>query len=178
MYKNMNEAIEDADMPVFKNGVWVDEETGLEICVSAPKKAKKTLSVHALDARSRAKLLGAKALKGTPKQKEWAEKIRAEKLAEMHLEEAQKLCGSSAVLSSASFWINNRSKKFTFDDAVETMQQLRALNEKHYDTLARTCSVAAKDAARKEIISFYKSCKVVLDGEFPTLTLQKILESI
>lgn len=149
-----------------------------DCCGSNTTKQRAKISGKAQAARDNASLFGGKALTGTLKQKEWAEQIRFEKLSAMPLYEAQKLCGASAVLNSASFWINNRNKKFTFGDAVETIIQLRALNEKYSDTLSRTGKVSDKDFARKEIFNFYKTCNVILDGEFPTLPLQTILSSI
>ena len=155
-------------------GVSFETNSEMDVCKSCvtnhTQRNKASLSERAIEKRNIAKMFGGKALTGTVKQKEWAEKIRAEKLAALSEDEAIKIC--------TAFWINNRNKTFTFDDAVETIEQLRELNDKHYNTLARTCSTASKNAARKEIIEFYKNCNVVLDGEFPTFKLQTILASI
>lgn len=65
-------------------------------------------SIH--DARSIAKAFGGKALKGTAKQKEWAEKIRASKIDGMSAEDAELVCDPSGLLTHAHFWIEHRDK--------------------------------------------------------------------
>ncbi len=74
---SFKEWYENADMPEKdKDGNWVDLETG-----HAYKSSYTTstlVSDKTLEIRKEAKKFGANALKGTLKQKEWAEKIRLE----------------------------------------------------------------------------------------------------
>ena len=60
--------------------------------------------------RDVAKFFGGKALQGTKKQKEWAEKIRAEKLGQMTPEQALMACDPGGLLTHSKFWIENRKK--------------------------------------------------------------------
>lgn len=98
---------EEADMPEKIDGVWVDVETGVPYQPASPKSS---MSQQAQTARATAKQLGGKALKGTAKQKEWAEKIRAEKLAAMTEEAAELICDPNGLCTHSKFWIENRSK--------------------------------------------------------------------
>lgn len=104
---NFREWYEDADMPEIVEGQWVDLETGLPYR-KAPA-ARTTLSAKAQDARAVAKAFGGKALTGTAKQKEWAEKIRAEKLNAMSVEQAELVADPTNILQAAKFWIENRT---------------------------------------------------------------------
>jgi hypothetical protein len=54
-----------------------------------------------------AKFFGGKSLKGTEKQKKWAENIRENILNSVTLEQAQILC-TCQLFFKADFWINNR----------------------------------------------------------------------
>ena len=54
-------------------------------------------------------MFGMKALKGTQKQREWAEKIRASKLAQMSFEQIA-LVSEKPNAIYAKFWIENRTK--------------------------------------------------------------------
>ncbi|MBK7543185.1 MAG: hypothetical protein IPI57_15825 [Candidatus Competibacteraceae bacterium] len=58
-------------------------------------------SIH--DARSIAKAFGGKALKGTAKQKEWAEKIRASKIDGMSAEDAELCLRSERAIDPRAF---------------------------------------------------------------------------
>jgi hypothetical protein len=98
---------DDADMPTLVDGRWVDLETGIPY--SSAKPARTILSGKALDARAVAKAFGGKALAGTAKQKEWAEKIRAEKLIQMTAEQAALVADPTNILQNAKFWIENRA---------------------------------------------------------------------
>lgn len=93
-------------MPTLENGMWVDLETGIPY--TDHRHVRKGLSVKAQDARAVAKQFGGKALTGSERQKEWAEKIRAEKLAQMNEEQAALVCSPTNILQSAKFWIENR----------------------------------------------------------------------
>lgn len=104
-----------ADMPEKRDGQWVDIETGLAYDESVDystgrPRARRQLSAKAQDARAVAKLFGGRALKGTAKQKEWAEKIRAEKLAEMTEDQAEMACDTNGLLTNAKFWIEQRAR--------------------------------------------------------------------
>ena len=164
-----SEWYENADMPTkLEDGTWVDLETGLPFDSSTVyAKVRKSISAKAQDARNIAKAFGGKALKGTAKQKEWAEKIRAEKLAKMQFEDAVDIVTVGGFLDSAKFWIENRDKNFTLPVVLEEFKKLKDLRAKHYDVLARTGSVADKNAARAEIINTIKLLKVKVVHPFP-----------
>ena len=105
---NFQAWIDSADMPERNSaGQWVDLETGLLYKPTAPRA---NLSTKAQDARAVAKFFGGKALTGTAAQKEWAEKIRAEKLGEMTQDQAEMACDPAGLLKTAKFWIEQRAK--------------------------------------------------------------------
>jgi hypothetical protein len=104
---NFTQWLEEADMPEFVNGQWIDLETGIPYTPSSAV-SRAVLSIKAQNARVVAKTFGGKALKGTAKQKEWAEKIRAEKLTQMTAEQAEMACDPNGLLTAAKFWIGNR----------------------------------------------------------------------
>ncbi|WEV50235.1 hypothetical protein OZX61_12875 (plasmid) [Acinetobacter sp. ESL0695] len=107
-----------ADMPQKQqNGIWVDLETGLTFNPAQEKVKQFTLSQKAEDARNLAKSFGGKALTGTAKQKEWAEKIRASKLKNMAFEHATLVCDKNGLLNNSKFWIENR------DNSAEEIAQ-------------------------------------------------------
>lgn len=83
---------------------------------------KSKLSARAAVARGTAKLFGGRALTGTPKQREWGEKIRASKIKgerggpfepqnTMTDEQVLLACSPTGVGRSAHFWIENRDRK-------------------------------------------------------------------
>jgi hypothetical protein len=117
-----------ADMP-FKdeNGVWYDLEDGLAYdkdfnYTNNKKSLKQHISSKAQACRDKAKFLGGKALKGTKKQKEWAEKIRAEKLDKGFNDETMQCLLKNSNYSHAKFWINNRNKTNNqIDELVDTI---------------------------------------------------------
>ena len=159
----------EADMPTkLEDGTWVDLETGLPFDSGVVyAKVRKSISNKAQDARNIAKAFGGKALKGTAKQKEWAEKIRAEKLAKMQFEDAVDIVTVGGFLDLAKFWIENRDKNFTLSVVLEEFKKLKDLRVKHYDTLARSGLVSDKNAAKAEIINTIKSLKVKVVHPFP-----------
>lgn len=116
MTTNFQTWIDQADMPERRDGVWVDLETGLkydpsiDYATGTARAPRKTVSAKAQDARAVAKMFGGKALKGTAKQKEWAEKIRAEKLAQMSESQAEMACDPLGLLTHSKFWIENRTR--------------------------------------------------------------------
>jgi hypothetical protein len=93
-----------ADMPSVQDGKWVDLETGLTYADYFEAVTKKELAQK----REHAKKIGLKALKGSQKQKEWAEKIRKEILSAMDNETAKMFTGET--FHSSKFWIDNREK--------------------------------------------------------------------
>lgn len=100
--------IENADMPELVSGEWVDLETGLPFSAySAPRWIP---SEKAKAARDTAKFFGGKALQGSARQKEWAEKIRAQVLQSVTLEQAVMLCDPRGLAKHSKFWIENRDK--------------------------------------------------------------------
>lgn len=102
-----------ADMPERDSNGWYDMESGLRydssVKYNPAKSTNKKLSEKAQAARGTAKFFGGKALKGTAKQKEWAEKIRAEKLASMTEDQAEMVCDPVGLLTNSKFWIENRT---------------------------------------------------------------------
>lgn len=119
-----------ADMPEKKDGLWVDLETGLPYdssidYLTGAKRIRRQLSSKAQDARSIAKMFGGRALKGTTKQKEWAEKIRAEKLSSMNEDQAEMSCDPNGLLTNSKFWIENRDKRGS--EIGEFVQEQKAL---------------------------------------------------
>lgn len=63
---------------------------------------------RAAKSRKAAKLLGAKALKGSAKQKAWGEQLRSKFLAFAENEKALEMVISSAITQTAKFWIETR----------------------------------------------------------------------
>lgn len=105
-----------ADMPEKKDGQWVDLETGLpynhnvDYATGEKRSSRRPLSDKAQDARAVAKQYGGRALKGTAKQKEWAEKIRAEKVTQMTDDQAEMACDPKGLLTNSKFWIEQRER--------------------------------------------------------------------
>ena len=108
--------VEQDDMPEFIDGAWVDLETGIpydpnfDYAANAPRAPRQMVSQKAQDARAVAKTFGGRALKGTAAQKEWAEKIRAEKLAGMTDDQAAMACDPNGLLTHSKFWIEQRTR--------------------------------------------------------------------
>ena len=113
---------EEADMPEKVNGKWVDLETGIP-CASATPKF--TMSSEAKSARAIAKFFGGKALAGTARQKNWAEKIRAEKIQNMDADAAVLIVDPNGLCVHSKFWIENRAKSAAeFEKFVTTQKSL------------------------------------------------------
>lgn len=104
---------EDADMPEYKDGEWVDLETGLPYSPSrggASSSPRYQPSDAVKAARSYIAELGGSSLSGTPKQKEWGEKIRLEKIKDMTDKKAiALLLGVHDDAKKAAFWIEKRN---------------------------------------------------------------------
>lgn len=102
----------DADMPTRDaNGNWYDAETGIgynpEQNYRDPvdtARAEKTKN-----ARKTAKGLGGKALKGTAKQKVWAETLRKDALSRIPGELAERVLAEPR-MQHAAWWIDNRGR--------------------------------------------------------------------
>lgn len=129
---SFKEWYEDADMPEYVDGQWVDMETGLPYVPAPAKNTRSSVSAKAMDFRAQAKLFGGKALTGSAKQKEWGEKIRAEKLGGMTPEQAELVCDPAGLTRSAHFWIQNRAATAAAIADFETtrrslLKQARAL---------------------------------------------------
>jgi hypothetical protein len=108
---NFEAWLKEADMPEKVNGQWVDLETGLAYDPKSNYLPTKTeLSKRAMDGRKTAKSFGGKALAGSKKQKEWAEKIRAEKLMAMDQDQAKLACRPDGLGKHSKFWIENRGR--------------------------------------------------------------------
>lgn len=117
----------------------------------------------AKESRKLAKFYGGKALTGSTAQKKWAEEIRQTVLESSVLSdvEKQELVTCGGFTDTAKFWIENRNvkaEKMTARNIVAQYRGLRELEEKHFDTLARTGTVASKNAARKEIQDYINNC--------------------
>lgn len=105
-----------ADMPEQdEKGNWYDLETGLAFDPSVHYRTggKTTSWAPSSDIkgyRKTAKFYGGKALKGTAKQKEWAEKLRFKVLASDDLSDEKKLeLAGSLIAGHSSFWIDSRN---------------------------------------------------------------------
>lgn len=98
-------------------------------------------------ARNVAKMFGGKALKGTARQKEWAEKIRAAKITCMSEKNAIMACDPTGLMVSAKFWIENRDKDArAIGEFVEKQKALLAAcraakKERNAEELARIAPI-------------------------------------
>lgn len=167
-----------ADMPEFSDGQWVDLETGLaydDNYSANTKKARFQADDQTKKYRAAAKLLGGQALKGTPKQKKWAEKIRADYLAASLSDEDKKAVLKCAnFINHSKFWIENRDMGWThltFSNISKEYKALLALRDKHYDTLARSGERSKQEAAKKEILEQVKANKLKLYVDFPNFDI-------
>lgn len=143
-----------ADIPKqADDGQWYDAETGFPFdpsygYQSGQARQRFAPSEKAKKGRELAKAFGGRALKGTAKQKEWAEKIRAEKLQQMDMDQAELACDPSGLLVNSKFWIENRGKKGR--DIGEFVQQQKALLKQY-----RTARAAGDADQVKELAEQY-----------------------
>lgn len=86
--------------------------------------------------RKLAKNFGAKALKGSIKQKKWAEQIREKYIKECRFEEKLKDYIHSDLLDS-KFWINNRNNENTENDLIELIRLTREINSGNKEYLVK-----------------------------------------
>lgn len=141
---NFQAWIDAADMPSQNaSGQWVDLETGFAYN-PAPRAE---LSTKAKDARAVAKFFGGKALSGTAAQKEWAEKIRAGKLAEMSQDQAEMACDPDGLLKTAKFWIEQREKSGTEIGGFVMLQKALLKTAKSMRSAGKTQEYASTAAA-------------------------------
>lgn len=117
---SFSEWYEEADIPEFDEELklWRDLETGLyydpfgkldgsKPC--QPVAPRYVPSENVKNARKFIKTIGGKALTGTPKQKEWAEKIRLDKMIELDPEDAKQVVFHE-IFAHSKFWIETRDK--------------------------------------------------------------------
>lgn len=122
---------DNADMPQRdENGRWYDLEDGIAYDPNynySENKSRNYQQVNekTLENRQLAKFLGGKALRGTLKQKQWAEKIRADVLRAVSVEAAELLCDPSGLCTHSKFWIENREKTAKdFQEYIFTQRKL------------------------------------------------------
>lgn len=135
---NFQAWLKQADMPTQEGNGWVDLEDGIaynpewDYVGNKPRAPRTELSAKAQDARAVAKFFGGKALTGTAKQKEWAEKIRASVLGWLTQDQAELVCDPASLCRTASFWINNRNRRpAEFPEFVEAYRALARRCESH-----------------------------------------------
>lgn len=145
-----------ADMPTkAEDGQWFDLETGLPYRVdvdyaSGQSRPRFTPSNKAQQGRELAKVFGGRALTGSAKQKEWAEKIRAEKLREMDMDQAEMACDPKGLLTAAKFWIEARARNGK--EIGEFVQQQKALLKQY-----RTAKAAGDAGQVKALAEQYNA---------------------
>ncbi len=127
-----------ADMPTQgEDGKWYDLEDGIAYdhkFIYGNRSDRKQLSDKALKNRQKAKFFGGKALRGTAKQKEWAEKIRAEKIQSMNAEASELICDLHGLCTHSKFWIKNRKKSAAeFESYIFTQKSLLANYKKAHE---------------------------------------------
>lgn len=104
-----------ADMPEKDEDGWYDLETGLRYHPDAEyRPQRKPASIKTIEHRKVAKEYGGLALKGTHKQKAWAEDIRATKIQELNEHKRPMLVRREIEdIQHAKFWIENRQLQAT-----------------------------------------------------------------
>lgn len=136
-----------ADIPLQdKNGDWYDAETGFTYSdwtkdknsyVDESTKAENRQAIEkAKVSRKAAKEMGAKALKGTAKQKAWAEEIRKNILLKVNSEAANLLIKCESATGHSTFWIENRDKNaYEFEVFIlKIVDLIRQLNKLHSES--------------------------------------------
>lgn len=103
-----------AAAPELQNGKWIDRETGREFdptkTYSAKYASESKHAQRAVEARMAAKFFGGKALKGTPKQRSWAEDIRKEFLSMELDSKIVEFFIHAPECQNAKYWIENRNE--------------------------------------------------------------------
>ena len=178
---------EEADIPQLIDGEWVDLETGIPFSAWAKSqgrnenKVRQSISAAGQDYRKYAKALGGKALTGTIKQKEWAEKIRFNILKQLP-QASQEMLVTHEAFQSSKFWIEMRdiSAQRLSDFAVKVFSATRALN-----TLARKIEEAFKYEANhiyqplhEKWIAANRSYEQALQGDLDKIDDIKVTDII
>lgn len=120
-----------ADMPMRdEKGNWYDAEDGLHYESTSTRQSTELVSKTGIEALKIAKFYGGKALKGSAKQKAWAEQIRAEKIQSKKLTEQQikDVLETGSFVDTAEFWIENReldASLFTYETILAEYKKLR-----------------------------------------------------
>lgn len=144
---SFNDWYNEADMPSKVDGVWVDLETGLpyaEPDATAKPYQSFSASADVKGYRAFAKQFGGKALTGTAKQKDWAEKLRYEILQKVSASEASTIIAIDAA-ATAKFWIEAR-----FVEPKKIADQ--------------AASVLALEAMTKTVSKMYQDTYTLRDG--------------
>jgi hypothetical protein len=135
MGSSFSEWKEEADIPMKdEDGNWYDAETGISFkdwSAGETKTIRKKVSVITTEYRKTIRDIGGSSLSGTMKQKEWAEKIRADKVKQLQDDQRHILVAAYKVFDKASFWIANRDKAATeiYNYAVSYKDVSNALNQ-------------------------------------------------
>lgn len=79
------------------------------VCHKCHARPKVQISKAATESRAKSRLIGAKSLTGTAKQKNWAEKIRADFIEVVTSDDVATMIANSQVASTAKFWIETRN---------------------------------------------------------------------
>lgn len=165
-----------ADMPEKDaQGNWYDLETGLHFDASVHyktggKSTRWDAPASVKEYRKIAKFYGGKALTGTAKQKEWAEKLRADVLKSEALSDEQKaeLIALEGPLKTSKFWINTRNLKageFIVADLLEEDKETRAVIDAN-DRGLYSNYVSDIEKAKIAIYEKLKSNKFAMTYEF------------
>lgn len=150
-----------ADIPVKQDdGTWVDLETGIPyVPEPAQRPARRPLRESTREARAVAKAFGGRALKGTRRQKDWAEGLRARVLPAVTAEQAAILVHLEGT-QHASFWIDTRA--YSPGQIGAAAERLAAVLREH-NRLIRAADAAVSCDAQGFITDW---------GEHPALMAQ------
>lgn len=180
-----------ADMPEKgEDGKWYDLETGLQFDSSVHyqtggKTTRWAVPASVKEYRDIAKFYGGKALTGTAKQKEWAEKLRADVLKSDALSDEQKaeLIALQGMLKTAKFWIDNRhisasefKKDALLKEDAETVKLINDNEDGLYSSYVREIEAAKiaiynklKSNQFKVVYGFRRSDELYECGELKNL---------
>ena len=164
----------EADIPEFINGRWVDLETGIPF-EDAPEKLKNTYQdkyAEQIDAAKKAsKSLKLKSLTGTASQKKWAVQIRLERFTSFKNDSAKEYINYTKFLSS-KFWIETRSMKAAeiesfIIEIANLVIQVNLVNEEYSKITPQQGRIVTN---REELIIVDKYWKIInnIDSKFST----------
>lgn len=117
-----------------------------EICCASSSSAASSRDKEIIkQRRAAAKSLGAKALKGSVKQKKWAEDIRKSFIAGVSQEALSSFVNSETLLQ-AKFWIENRENNNLISDIESLISLTKKMNDgdKTAETSAQRAAVILK----------------------------------